>query len=54
MPKLNWLKAFFLSPPKIEERIKDIQIDLKHSKMRLDQIEFYLQKIYNEGIKVKR
>ncbi len=36
-----------------EDRIKDMQIDLKHMKGRVDLITFYIQKINKDGLKIK-
>lgn len=35
------------------DRIKDLQIDLKHMKGKLDMIAFYIQKINKDGLKVE-
>ena len=37
-----------------EDRIKNIEIDLKHIKGRMDLIAFYMQKIDKKGIKVMK
>ena len=37
----------------LEDRVKDIQIDLKHMKVKLDLMAFYFQKINKDGLKVK-
>ena len=36
-----------------EDRIKDIQIDLKHMKTKLDIIVYYMQQINKKGLKIK-
>ena len=38
----------------LEDRVKDIQIDLKHMKNKLDIATFYIQKISKDGLKVKK
>ncbi len=38
----------------VEDRIKDIQIDLKHMKIKLDLAAYYIQKINKDGLKVKK
>ncbi len=37
----------------LEERVQDMQINLKHMKTKLDAIAFYIQKIEKWGLKVK-
>ncbi len=37
----------------IEDRVKDIQIDLKHMKGKLDVIAYYIQQIDKKGLKIK-
>ena len=37
----------------IEDRVKDLQIDLKHMKSKLDVIAYYMQQIDKNGLKIK-
>ncbi len=37
----------------IEGRIKDLQIDIKHMKGKLDVIAYYMQQIDKNGLKIK-
>ena len=37
----------------IENRVKDLQIDLKHMKGKLDVIAYYVQQIDKKGLKIK-
>ncbi len=37
----------------IEDRVKDLQIDLKHMKGKLDVVAYYMQQIYKKGIKIQ-
>ncbi len=37
----------------IENRVKDLQIDLKHMKGKLDIIAYYIQQIDKKGLKIK-
>ncbi len=37
----------------IDDRIKDLQIDLKHMKGKLDLIAYYMQQIDKKGIKIQ-
>ena len=37
----------------IENRVKDLQIDLKHMKGKLDVIAYYMQQIDKKGLKIK-
>ena len=36
-----------------EDRVKDLQIDLKHMKTKLDVIAYYMQQIDKNGLKIK-
>ena len=36
-----------------DERLRDMQIDLRHMKTKLDYITFFMQKIDKDGLKVK-
>ena len=36
-----------------DDRVKDIQIDLKHMKGKLDIIAYYMQQIDKKGIKIQ-
>ncbi len=36
-----------------EDRLKDLQIDLKHMKTKLDVIAYYMQQIDKNGLKIK-
>jgi len=37
----------------LEDRVRDMQIDLKHMKSKLDLVVFFLQKMDKNGLKVK-
>ena len=37
----------------LENRLKDLQIDLKHMKGKLDLIAYYMQQIDKKGIKIQ-
>ncbi len=37
----------------IENRVKDLQIDIKHMKGKLDLIAYYMQQIDKNGLKIK-
>jgi aspartokinase len=37
----------------LEDRVQDIQISLTHMKTKLDYVTYYLQKIKEEGLKVR-
>ncbi len=37
----------------IENRVKDLQIDIKHMKSKLDAIAYYIQQIDKNGLKIK-
>ena len=37
----------------LENRLKDLQIDLKHMKGKLDLIVYYMQQIEKKGIKIQ-
>ncbi len=55
----NWniIKELFRISTKkkitMEDRIKDLQIDLKHMKSKLDVVTYYLQQIDKKGLKIK-
>ncbi len=36
-----------------EDRVKDLQIDLKHMKTKLDMVVYYMQQIDKKGLKIK-
>lgn len=41
------------TPISLEERVYEMQLDLRHLKQKVDAIAFYLQKIEKDGLKVK-
>ena len=42
-----------IDPITLEDRVKDLQIDLRHIKSRIDLLVFFVQKIEKNGLKVK-
>jgi hypothetical protein len=40
-------------PISLEDRVFEMQLDLRHLRQKIDLIAFFLQKIEKEGLKVK-
>jgi hypothetical protein len=41
------------TPISLEDRVFEMQLDLRHLRQKVDAIAFYLQKIEKDGLKVK-
>ena len=53
---LKFFKSFFKKTGKItlEDRVQDMQINLRHIKGRMDQLTYFIQKIEKNGLKIKK